>query len=69
MFYTVITYRQRGPNGSDLPRAACETTRNGPFTTRAAAEHFATAVANTTAVLNMTIDPSTEVGEEEEKNV
>ena len=46
-----ITFRQRAPNGgADLPLDKCETQESGPFTTREAAERFATSTADTTPV-------------------
>ena len=64
MFYTKITYRQRGPNGQDLPLSQCETTVNGPFSDLVAAQHFASSVANVTPLFRVIIEPAT-VGEEE----
>jgi hypothetical protein len=55
MFWAIITYRQRQPHGADVPKTECETTRNGPFVTQQAAEHFAASVANTTAVFEARI--------------
>lgn len=51
MLWVDITFRGRGPSGSDLPRTQCEQSRSGPFSTVEAAELFAQSVANSTAVL------------------
>ena len=51
--YVKITFRQRGPNGCDIPSKSCETTSNGPFTERKTAELFASSLANTTPVLRV----------------
>jgi len=54
-YYVLITYRQRQPNGQDLPRVQCEKVRNGPFTSAASAEQYAASVANQTAVFQAEI--------------
>ena len=58
MFWVDLTYRGRGPSGSDIARADCERSHNGPFETRASAERFAASVANVTAVLECKIEES-----------
>jgi hypothetical protein len=55
MYYVKLIFRQRLPQGYDAPRAQCEATKNGPFSTREGAEGFARAVASTTAVLEASI--------------
>lgn len=55
MFYVDVIYRQRQPNGVDLPKDKCERTTNGPFTSRESAERYATQVCNQTAVFETVI--------------
>lgn len=55
MWYAKITYRQRAPDGSDLPIERCETTQNGPFTAHEGAERFITSVADKTPVFRAEI--------------
>lgn len=55
-YYVKIRFRQRDPSGQDLPPSRCETTENGPFTERKAAEQFAASVANTTPVFHVQIE-------------
>lgn len=50
LIFAKITFRQRAPNGQDLPLSQCETQESGPFTSREAAERFATSTADTTPV-------------------
>lgn len=63
VFYVDVTFRQKGPDGRDLPRERCETSVNGPFTERSRAEHYAASVANTTAVFQAVIREGSNVVE------
>lgn len=50
LVFARITFRQRAPNGADLPLDKCEVQESGPFTSQEAAERFATSAADTTPV-------------------
>ena len=53
--YVRVTYRQRQPNGQDVPKSSCETTRSGPFTTPESAERYAASIASQTPVFEAAI--------------
>jgi hypothetical protein len=56
MIFVKTTFRQKDRSGSDLSQDRCESTYNGPFSSREIAEKFAVSIANSTAVFRVSIE-------------